>query len=140
MTRSRVRGSTGFPVERVGREGSASCSLAGRPQPSENGQVRVLRRERREEPGLLPCPHHSQQYTESNRDRMSPWELAFPGGLAMVRAMTTLADLTRSERPVDASVVTSVVDIAGSRHEVLPPRQISNGGLPFRFGCRAAPP
>jgi hypothetical protein len=58
----------------------------------------------------------------------------------MVRAMITFADRTHSERLVDASVLTSVVDIAGARHEVLPPRRSSGGGLLFRSAFRAASP
>jgi hypothetical protein len=58
----------------------------------------------------------------------------------MVRAMTILVDLSPSGRLTDASVVTSVVDIAGARHEVLPPRRISGGDLLFRAPYRAASP
>lgn len=58
----------------------------------------------------------------------------------MVLAMTMPARLIRSERPADASIVTSVLDIAGARHEVLPPRRIVGGGLLIRFLLRAAPP
>lgn len=43
--------------------------------------------------------------------------------------MTVPAAHARSERLVDASVVTSVVDIAGVRHEVLPPRRTDVGAL-----------
>jgi len=57
----------------------------------------------------------------------------------MVRAMTTGVDPIRSERFADASVVTSVVDIAGARHEVLPPR-FTGGDLLFRSPSRAASP
>lgn len=46
----------------------------------------------------------------------------------MVGAMTT-ASLTRSERS-DARVMSGVVDIAGARHEVLPPRQTSSADPP----------
>ncbi|WP_224786002.1 hypothetical protein [Microbacterium caowuchunii] len=46
-----------------------------------------------------------------------------------------------SERLVDASVVVRVLDIAGARHEVLPPRmQVSGGVLLFRSSSRASPP
>lgn len=58
----------------------------------------------------------------------------------MVRAMITVFDRTHSERLVDASVVTSVVGFAGARHEVLPPRRSSGGGLLFRSALRAASP
>ncbi|WP_342001518.1 hypothetical protein MRBLWH7_001897 [Microbacterium sp. LWH7-1.2] len=54
--------------------------------------------------------------------------------------MTTMARPHRMERLTDASVVTSVVEIAGARHEVLPPRRSTAGGLfpqPIR---RVAPP
>lgn len=57
----------------------------------------------------------------------------------MVRAMTTGVDPIRSELLADASVVTSVVDIAGARHEVLPPR-FTGGDLLFRSPSRAASP
>lgn len=59
----------------------------------------------------------------------------------MVMAMITMARPHRMERLVDASVVTAVVDIAGARHEVLPPRRSGADGLfvqqPTR---RRAPP
>lgn len=58
----------------------------------------------------------------------------------MVRAMTTVVDRTHSERLVDASVLASVVDFAGARHEVLPPRRSSGGDLLFRSALRAASP
>ncbi len=47
----------------------------------------------------------------------------------MVRAMITMARPHRMERLTDASVVTAVVDIAGARHEVLPPRRSGASGL-----------
>lgn len=51
------------------------------------------------------------------------------------------AALTRTERLSDASVVTSAVDIAGARHEILPPRQqFTDGGLLIRSVSRAASP
>lgn len=58
----------------------------------------------------------------------------------MVRAMTTTASQHRSERLTDASVVTAVVDIAGARHEVLPPRRIDEDGLFAQPTRRVAPP
>ncbi|MCP1427867.1 MULTISPECIES: hypothetical protein [Microbacterium] len=47
--------------------------------------------------------------------------------------MTISTVLPRSERLRDASVVTTAVDIAGARHEVLPPRLIALRGLPISF-------
>lgn len=47
----------------------------------------------------------------------------------MVMAMITMARQYRTERLTDASVVTAVLDIAGARHEVLPPRRIDADGL-----------
>ena len=58
----------------------------------------------------------------------------------MVMAMTTMARPHRTERLTDASVVTAVVDIAGARHEVLPPRRDAMGGLIVTLTSRAAPP
>lgn len=58
----------------------------------------------------------------------------------MVRPMTTMADRNRRERPADASVVTAVVDFAGARHEVLPPRRNAASGLLLQTTIRAAPP
>ena len=53
--------------------------------------------------------------------------------------MTVLFDTT--ERPADATVVASVMEIAGSRHEVLPPRMIGAGvDVLFRSARRAPPP
>ncbi|WP_185842991.1 hypothetical protein [Microbacterium kyungheense] len=46
----------------------------------------------------------------------------------------------RTERPSGASVVTAVVEIAGARHEVLPPRQIFAAGLVPQPPRRAEPP
>lgn len=47
----------------------------------------------------------------------------------MVRAMTTVTRPQRTERLLDASVVTAVADIAGARHEVLPPRRVFEAGV-----------
>ncbi|WP_230111338.1 hypothetical protein [Microbacterium foliorum] len=47
--------------------------------------------------------------------------------------MTISTVSPRSERFRDASVVTTAVDIAGGRHEVLPPRLITLRGLPISF-------
>ena len=58
----------------------------------------------------------------------------------MVMAMITMAHPNRTERLADASVVTVVVDIAGSRHEVLPPRRSFAGGLFAPSTLRAEPP
>jgi|GEM_PF-2835502 len=58
----------------------------------------------------------------------------------MVMAMITAARRHRTERLRDASVVTAVVDIAGARHEVLPPRRRVASGLFMPFAGRAAPP
>lgn len=55
----------------------------------------------------------------------------------MVRAMITTAHPNHTARLTDASVVTAVVDIAGARHEVLPPRSTCAGAL---RPVRAAPP
>jgi hypothetical protein len=44
------------------------------------------------------------------------------------------------ERPDDATVVVRAMDIAGARHEVLPPRMILDGGAsPLRLPLRALP-
>jgi len=61
-------------------------------------------------------------------------------GSAMVLAMTRILCLVPSERRFDASVVTSAADIAGARHEVLPPRRTAPGGRLIRATSRAAPP
>jgi hypothetical protein len=58
----------------------------------------------------------------------------------MVMAMTTMARPHRMERLVDASVVTAVADIAGARHEVLPPRRSGADGLRVQPTRRVAPP
>lgn len=58
----------------------------------------------------------------------------------MVLAMTTITCRHRTERPIDASVVMAVVDIAGARHEVLPPRQSVAGGFSTPLTLGAAPP
>lgn len=58
----------------------------------------------------------------------------------MVMAMTTMARPHRSERLPDASVVTAVADIAGARHEVLPPRRTGADGLSSQSTIRVAPP
>jgi hypothetical protein len=57
----------------------------------------------------------------------------------MVMAMSTTARTHSTERLVDASVVTAVADIAGARHEVLPPRRVVSG-LIMQPTRRAAPP
>ncbi|MDW4574002.1 hypothetical protein R8Z57_14570 [Microbacterium sp. M3] len=54
--------------------------------------------------------------------------------------MISTAFPQRTERLVDASVVTAVVDIAGARHEVLPPRRHVAGGLSVQPTLRVAPP
>jgi hypothetical protein len=50
--------------------------------------------------------------------------------------------LTRTpERPADATVVTRAMDIAGARHEVLPPRMAGVGAVVLlRSPFRAPPP
>lgn len=58
----------------------------------------------------------------------------------MVMAMTTMTGRHCAERLTDASVVTTVVDIAGARHEVLPPRRSDADGLFVQPTRRAAPP
>lgn len=58
----------------------------------------------------------------------------------MVMAMTTTTFTDRAERLDDASVLTAVVDIAGARHEVLPPRRIIASGLSAQSASRVAPP
>ena len=58
----------------------------------------------------------------------------------MVMAMTTIASRDHTERLTDASVVTAVVDIAGARHEVLPPRRNAAGGLLAQPAVSGAPP
>ncbi|WP_345542895.1 hypothetical protein [Microbacterium jejuense] len=54
--------------------------------------------------------------------------------------MTAITCRYRTERFIDASVVTAVVDIAGSRHEVLPPRQSVAAGISTPLTWDAAPP
>ncbi|MCG7414456.1 MULTISPECIES: hypothetical protein [Microbacterium] len=57
--------------------------------------------------------------------------------------MTMAAPIVLSERPCDAAVFTGAADIAGGRHEVLPPRRITqpNGrGSLVRSASRAGPP
>jgi len=58
----------------------------------------------------------------------------------MVMAMTTIASRHHTERLTDASVVTAAVDIAGARHEVLPPRRTDADGLFVQSTRRVAPP
>jgi len=58
----------------------------------------------------------------------------------MVMAMTPMTRPHRTERLADASVVTAVVDIAGARHEVLPPRRSDADGLSVQPLRRVAPP
>ncbi len=58
----------------------------------------------------------------------------------MVMAMTAMARPHRSERLVDASVVTAVVEIAGARHEVLPPRRTGADALLLQPTRGVAPP
>lgn len=58
----------------------------------------------------------------------------------MVMAMTATARPHRTERLADASVVTAVADIAGARHEVLPPRRRNTDGLLVLQPTRLAPP
>ncbi len=58
----------------------------------------------------------------------------------MVGGMTQMPHAVRSERPPVDSVVTAVVEIAGARHEVLPPRRIVCGGRFTPAAPRAAPP
>ena len=55
----------------------------------------------------------------------------------MVKAMTSRPQPTMASRPADALLVTCAADIAGARHEVLPPRMIADGGI---TAARAAPP
>ncbi|MDR7185056.1 hypothetical protein J2X85_002090 [Microbacterium trichothecenolyticum] len=54
--------------------------------------------------------------------------------------MTPMARPHRTERLTDASVWTAVVDIAGARHEVLPPRRSDADGLSVQPIRRVAPP
>ncbi|MDT0141351.1 MULTISPECIES: hypothetical protein [unclassified Microbacterium] len=54
--------------------------------------------------------------------------------------MTPMTRPHRTERLADASVVTAVVDIAGARHEVLPPRRRDADGLSVQPIRRVAPP
>ena len=58
----------------------------------------------------------------------------------MVMAMTPMTRPHRTERLADASVVTAVADIAGARHEVLPPRRTDLDGLFAQPTRRVAPP
>jgi hypothetical protein len=58
----------------------------------------------------------------------------------MVMAMTTMNRQHRSTRLADACVATAVVDIAGARHEVLPPRRDAAGGLLAQPTLGGAPP
>ncbi|WP_442576212.1 hypothetical protein ACSBPH_03440 [Microbacterium sp. F51-2R] len=54
--------------------------------------------------------------------------------------MSTMTFGHRMERLADASVVTAVVEIAGARHEVLPPRRSVASGLFAQPTPRVAPP
>ncbi|MFB7894302.1 hypothetical protein ACFC1I_19020 [Microbacterium sp. NPDC056044] len=54
--------------------------------------------------------------------------------------MTPMTHPHSAERLTDASVVTAVVDIAGARHEVLPPRRSHADGLSVQSNRRVAPP
>jgi len=51
-----------------------------------------------------------------------------------------MVDRHRTERLTDASVVTAAVDIAGARHEVLPPRLTDADGPFVQATRRVAPP
>lgn len=55
-------------------------------------------------------------------------------------AMSELVRRFRVARLFDASVVTAAADIAGARHEVLPPRRYVMGGVFLTPTSRAAPP
>lgn len=60
---------------------------------------------------------------------------------AMVRGMSMTVLPHTAARPADATVVVCVMDVAGSRHEVLPPRMIGAGvDVLFRSARRAPPP
>ncbi|MEL5989790.1 hypothetical protein ACOKGD_09205 [Microbacterium phosphatis] len=54
--------------------------------------------------------------------------------------MTSLTRPAVSARTTDPSVVTSAVDIAGARHEILPPRRITQGEPSTRPVFRAWSP
>lgn len=58
----------------------------------------------------------------------------------MVMGMMSPARHRRAELPLDASVLTAVVDIAGARHEVLPPRSTVAAGLLPQGSAGAEPP
>ncbi len=67
--------------------------------------------------------------------------LAFSRERAMVRGMSMTVLPHTAARPADATVVVCVMDVAGSRHEVLPPRMIGAGvDVLFRSARRAPPP
>ena len=54
--------------------------------------------------------------------------------------MTMATAICTPERPADATVLVRAMDIAGARHEVLPPRMIRAGvDVPFRSARRAPP-
>jgi hypothetical protein len=89
--------------------------------------------------GGCPAPQMAAPPSQPPGDRN--WRrLAFSSGSAMVRAMTRTPRLVASDRRFDDSVVTCAADIAGARHEVLPPRCAAAGGRRSRATLRAAPP
>lgn len=57
----------------------------------------------------------------------------------MVRAMDPITRLVASERRLDGFVVACAADIAGARHEVLPPRRGAASGWLIAATSRAAP-
>jgi hypothetical protein len=59
----------------------------------------------------------------------------------MVMGMSMPVIARTPGRPADAAVVLRALDIAGSRHEVLPPRMIVAGAdVLYRSTTRAPPP
>lgn len=50
------------------------------------------------------------------------------------------APFASAQRLIDAGVVRAVLDIAGARHEVLPPRMTGAGAVSLLLSTRRAPP
>lgn len=66
--------------------------------------------------------------------------LAFFFFRAMVRGMFTTAPLTGAALRRNAGVVRAALDIAGARHEVLPPRITAAEAVSPLLSTRRAPP
>jgi hypothetical protein len=79
----------------------------------------------------------------ARQSRREPWKVrrvAFSLVRAMVRGMSIDVQTCTPEHPADATVVTRAMDIAGARHEVLPPRMARVGAVVLLRSTFRAPP